>query len=106
MAIDLKNSLLLKTLEPLRPYLMGAAGFSFFINILMITPAIYMLQVYDRAVGSQSTSTLLMLTLIMVFLLVSMGGLDWVRGQIMPGPVLGSMKYSRSASLMAPFGSH
>ncbi len=42
-----------------------------------------MLQVYDRAVGSGSESTLLMLTLIMVFLLTAMGGLDWVRGQIM-----------------------
>jgi ATP-binding cassette subfamily C protein EexD len=83
MAIDLKNSLMLKTLQPLRSYFMGAAGFSFFINMLMIVPAIYMLQVYDRAVGSQSPSTLLMLTLIMVFLLASMGGLDWVRGRIM-----------------------
>ena len=83
MAIDLKNSLLLKTLQPLRPYFMGAAGFSFFINMLMIVPAIYMLQVFDRAVGSQSLSTLFMLTLIMVFLLISMGALDWVRGQIM-----------------------
>lgn len=74
---------MLKTLQPLRSYFMGAAGFSFFINMLMIVPAIYMLQVYDRAVGSQSPSTLLMLTLIMVFLLASMGGLDWVRGRIM-----------------------
>ena len=83
MAFDFKNSLLLKTLEPLRPYFYASAGFSFFINILMIVPALYMLQVYDRAVGSQSLSTLLMLTLIMVFLLTSMGGLDWVRGRVM-----------------------
>ena len=83
MAVDLKNSLLLKTLEPLRPYVIGAASFSAFINMLMIVPAIYMLQVYDRAVGSQSQSTLLMLTLIMVFLLSAMGSLQWVRGQIM-----------------------
>jgi len=83
MAIDLKNSVLVKTLEPLRPYLFGAAGFSLFINVLMIVPAIYMLQVFDRAVGSQSQSTLLMLTLIMAFLLSAMGGLDWVRGRIM-----------------------
>ena len=83
MAVDLKNSLLLKTLEPLRPYVIGAASFSAFINILMIVPAMYMLQVYDRAVGSQSQSTLLMLTLIMVFLLSAMGSLQWVRGQIM-----------------------
>jgi ATP-binding cassette subfamily C protein EexD len=83
MAADLKNSLLLKALEPLRPYFYASAGFSFFINILMIVPALYMLQVYDRAVGSQSLSTLLMLTLIMVFLITSLGGLDWVRGRVM-----------------------
>ena len=83
MAIDLKNSLLLKTLEPLRPYVVAAGSFSFFINMLMIVPAIYMLQVFDRAVGSQSVSTLGMLTLIMVCLLIAMGALDWVRGQIM-----------------------
>jgi ATP-binding cassette subfamily C protein EexD len=83
MAIDYKQSVLLKALEPLRPYIVAAATFSFFINILMIVPAIYMLQVYDRAVGSRSESTLVMLTLIMVFLLIAMGGLDWVRGQIM-----------------------
>ncbi len=83
MAIDLKNSVLLKMLEPLKPYLVAAASFSLFINILMIVPAIYMLQVFDRAVGSQSVSTLGMLTIIMVCLIFAMGLLDWIRGQIM-----------------------
>lgn len=83
MSLDLKSSVLLKTLEPLRPYFLSAGFFSLFINILMIVPAIYMLQLYDRALTSQSISTLLMLTLIMVFLLASLGGLDWVRTQIM-----------------------
>lgn len=83
MAIDLKNSVLFKMLAPLKPYVLTAGAFSCFINILMIVPAIYMLQVYDRAVGGQSLSTLFMLTLIMVGLLIAMGALDWVRGQIM-----------------------
>ncbi|MEH6637037.1 MAG: type I secretion system permease/ATPase [Halioglobus sp.] len=83
MTTDLKQSPLLKMLAPLRPYIVAAGVFSMFINILMIVPAIYMLQVYDRAVGSQSLSTLSMLTLIMVGLLIAMGGLTWVRSQIM-----------------------
>lgn len=83
MAIDLKNSELIKLLQPVKGHFIAAGSFSFFINMLMITPAIYMLQVYDRAVGSRSESTLLMLTLIMIFLLASMGGLEWVRTQIM-----------------------
>ena len=57
--------------------------FSFFVNLLMLVPSFYMLQVYDRAVGSASLSTLLMLTLIMLLLMVTMGGLEWVRSRIM-----------------------
>jgi ATP-binding cassette subfamily C protein EexD len=61
----------------------SAAIFSLFINLLMLTPTIYMLQVYDRAVGSNSTSTLLMLTLLVVVLFVTLGALEWVRSQIL-----------------------
>lgn len=57
--------------------------FSLFINILMLVPALYMLQVYDRVIASGSESTLLMLTLLMVFLMSTMGGLEWVRSRIM-----------------------
>jgi ATP-binding cassette subfamily C protein EexD len=57
--------------------------FSMFINLLMIVPAIYMLQVYDRVVTSGSITTLVMLTLIMTLLLVSMGCLEWVRSRIL-----------------------
>ncbi|MGR4972671.1 type I secretion system permease/ATPase [Pseudomonas sp. LARHCG127] len=57
--------------------------FSFFVNLLMLVPSFYMLQVYDRAVGSASVSTLLMLTLIMLLLMITMGGLEWVRSRIM-----------------------
>ncbi|MEJ1226148.1 ATP-binding cassette, subfamily C, EexD [Pseudomonas sp. NFACC09-4] len=57
--------------------------FSFFVNLLMLVPSFYMLQVYDRAVGSASLSTLLMLTLIMLLLMATMGGLEWVRSRIM-----------------------
>lgn len=57
--------------------------FSFFVSLLMLVPSFYMLQVYDRAVGSASVSTLLMLTLIMLLLMITMGGLEWVRSRIM-----------------------
>ena len=57
--------------------------FSFFINMSMLTPAIYMLQVYDRVVSSGSHSTLVMLTLIMMLMFLTMGGLEWVRSQIL-----------------------
>lgn len=62
---------------------MTVGFFSMFINLLMIVPAIYMLQVYDRVVTSGSIVTLVMLTLIMTLLLVSMGFLEWVRSRIL-----------------------
>ncbi|MGR8920134.1 MAG: type I secretion system permease/ATPase [Gammaproteobacteria bacterium] len=60
-----------------------AGFFSLFVNLLMLLPAIYMLQVYDRVLTSGSESTLLMLTLIAIFLFLTMGGLDCVRGRIL-----------------------
>lgn len=57
--------------------------FSLFINLLLLTPSIYMLQVYDRVLPASSESTLLMLTLITLFLFIVMGALEWTRSQIM-----------------------
>lgn len=62
---------------------MTAGFFSLFINLLLLVPVIYMLQVYDRVLASSSESTLLMLTLIAVFLFLVMGLLEWVRSQIL-----------------------
>jgi ATP-binding cassette subfamily C protein EexD len=57
--------------------------FSMFINMLMLVPAFYMLQTYDRVVGSGSIPTLIMLTLVMILLMTTMGGLEWVRSRIL-----------------------
>ena len=57
--------------------------FSFFANMLMLTGPIYMLQVYDRVLGSRSEATLLALTLLVAFLYGIMGILDYTRGRIM-----------------------
>ena len=58
------------------------ALFSALVNILMLVSPIYMLQMYDRVLTSASTETLLMLTLIAVFLLACFGLLDWVRQRL------------------------
>lgn len=57
--------------------------FSLFVNFLMLVPAFYMLQVYDRVISSGSESTLLMLTLILLLLIATLGALEWVRSRIM-----------------------
>ena len=57
--------------------------FSAFANLLMLTGPIYMLQVYDRVLGSGSEETLVALSLLVVFLYGVMGILDYTRGRIM-----------------------
>lgn len=60
-----------------------AGFFSLFINLLMLTPAIYMLQVYDRVLASSSESTLIMLTILVVGLFTVMGLLELLRSRIL-----------------------
>ena len=59
------------------------AVFSFFTNLLMLTGPIYMLQVYDRVLGSRSEATLVALTVLVAFLYGTMGILDFTRGRVM-----------------------
>lgn len=59
--------------------------FSGAINLLYLSPAIYMLQVYDRVLNSQSESTLLALTLLVIGLFVVLGILEHYRSLIMSG---------------------
>ncbi|MGR3758074.1 MAG: type I secretion system permease/ATPase [Tranquillimonas sp.] len=57
--------------------------FSLFVNLLMLTGPLFMLQVYDRVLGSRSEETLLALFLLMAFLFLIMGVLDFVRGRVL-----------------------
>ncbi|MGH1367905.1 MAG: type I secretion system permease/ATPase [Maritimibacter sp.] len=64
--------------------LFWAAGlFSIFVNLLMLTGPIFMLQVYDRVLGSRSKETLIALFVLMGFLFLMMGILDYARGRIL-----------------------
>ncbi len=62
--------------------LWSIAAFSAAVNILMLTGPIYMLQIYDRVLGSGSRETLLALSILVTFLFVMMGVLDFVRGRV------------------------
>lgn len=59
------------------------AAFSGVINLLMLTPAVYMLQVYDRALVSSNVTTLLMLTILVLGLYVLMALLEVVRSSVL-----------------------
>lgn len=61
------------------PGLVGVGVFSAVINILALTGSIYMLQVYDRVLPSQSVPTLIGFTIGMLGLYAIYGLLDFVR---------------------------
>jgi ATP-binding cassette, subfamily C, bacterial len=63
--------------------LMAVLVFSTFVNLLLLTGPLYMLQVYDRVLGSQSEATLVALSVLVAFLFLAMGFLDHARGRIM-----------------------
>ncbi|WP_439888093.1 type I secretion system permease/ATPase [Pseudomonas sp. MBLB4123] len=77
------RSELAEVLFRLRRTFLALAAFSGVINLLMLTPAVYMLQVYDRALVSSNVTTLLMLTLLVVGLYVLMGLLEMVRSTVL-----------------------
>ena len=56
---------------------------SVFVNLLMLTGPIFMLQIYDRVLGSRSEETLVALAILVVFLYALQGVLDWVRARVM-----------------------
>jgi len=66
-----------------RGVLVSVIVFSVFVNLLMLTGPLYMLQVYDRVLGSRSEATLVALSVLVAFLFLMMGILDNARGRIM-----------------------
>jgi ATP-binding cassette subfamily C protein len=57
--------------------------FSMGINFLMLTTALYMLQVYDRVLSSRSLETLVALTLIALLALITLAALEALRSKLM-----------------------
>jgi len=61
----------------------GVAVFSMFINLLMLTIPLYMLQIFDHVLASRSTETLLVLTGIAAFALLIYCVLEAARSRVM-----------------------
>lgn len=70
-------------LAPLRPLLVYAGLFSLAINLLLLAPPLYMLQVFDRVLSSRSGETLLVLSAVVVGALVVMAFLDALRARLL-----------------------
>lgn len=74
---------LAEALRACRTHLLWAAGFSALVNLLYLTPTIYMLQVYDRVVPTGGLTTLALVTVVAIFALATLATLDWLRTRIL-----------------------
>nr|WP_198671057.1 type I secretion system permease/ATPase [Oceanibium sediminis] len=65
-----------------RGVFLSIALFSVFVNLLMLTGPLFMLQVYDRVLSSRSEATLVALFGLVAALYLLMGFLDYARGRV------------------------
>ncbi|WP_193040486.1 type I secretion system permease/ATPase [Pseudomonas sp. K2] len=73
---------LFKALGEYKSILISVGCFTALINLLLLVPSIYMLQVYDRVLSSQNETTLVMLTLMVVGFFAFIGSLEVIRSFI------------------------
>lgn len=82
MAADPRSELA-TVLARFRGTVLTLGAFSLFINVLMLTPTLYMMQVYDRVLGSSNVVTLAVLTAVMLGMYLLLTLLDLVRGLVL-----------------------
>jgi PrtD family type I secretion system ABC transporter len=70
-------------LSSYRQVLFQAGVISFCINLLLLAPTLYMIQVFDRVFTSRSNETLAWLTVITVAMLGLYWILDWIRARLL-----------------------
>jgi ATP-binding cassette subfamily C protein EexD len=78
-----KVSALTELVSASRRSLVFVGIFSMLVNLLFLVPPLYMLQIYDRVLTSRSSETLLVLTLVVVWLFVTLGLLEFARSRIL-----------------------
>lgn len=59
------------------------AVFSAIINLMMLVPSLYMLQVYDRVLASRNETTLLLISIMVVAAFIIMSALEFVRSFVL-----------------------
>jgi len=67
---------------PLKQTLNCISAFSLFVNMLLLAPVLFILQIFDRALSSQSCATLMVLLVGMAVALVLMRFLYFLRGRL------------------------
>jgi ATP-binding cassette, subfamily C, type I secretion system permease/ATPase len=77
------STLLTDSLRATRPGFVTAIVFSFFINVLAFVGPLYMLQIYDRVITSRNTTTLIALSLIATYLILTFAFLEKIRSAVL-----------------------
>src|SRR5689334_20221234 len=80
---NVNSSVLVETFKSCKHAFWSVALFSFFVNLLMLTTSLYMLQIYDRVLVSHGYDTLIYLTIIATIALLVMTLLDTARSRIL-----------------------
>ena len=78
-----QRSELTQTLWSFRREFVVVGVFSMVANVLMLSPTLYMLQVFDRVLSSRSELTLLAMSLITLFLFGVMAFAEWMRSLVL-----------------------
>jgi ATP-binding cassette subfamily C exporter for protease/lipase len=78
-----KRSELTSTLWSFRREFLIVGAFSMVANVLMLSPTLYMLQVYDRVLASQSELTLIAMSMLTLLLFAIMGFAEWMRSRLL-----------------------
>lgn len=82
MGISNKTNEILDAIKSKKRNFYTIGVFTAFINLLMLSPSIYMLQVYDRALPSGNLVTLLMLTIMLLGMYAIQSLLEYIRSII------------------------
>ncbi|MFZ4831804.1 type I secretion system permease/ATPase [Rouxiella sp. Mn2063] len=82
MSQILPRNEIINILKSRRKIFVAVGVFTACINILMLVPSVYMLQVYDRVLTSRNDITLLMLTLMMLAMYAVMSLLEYARSMV------------------------
>ncbi|MEM7412830.1 MAG: type I secretion system permease/ATPase [Myxococcota bacterium] len=81
--MNAKDASLGAMLRDARPALLGVAAFSCVVNVLMLASPLYMMQLYDRVLPSQSVPTLIALSLLLVGVVAVVGVFEFLRSRVM-----------------------
>ncbi|MEJ1168946.1 type I secretion system permease/ATPase [Variovorax sp. CCNWLW235] len=97
-----ERSELAHALWGLRREFLWVGSLSFLANLLMLAPTLYMLQIFDRVLASQSELTLLAVSLVTLLLFVALALSEWLRSRLL---VRASLRFDRQLSTRVFHGS-